>query len=169
MIYVTHDQTEALTLADRIVVMSMGRVQQIGTPYEVYHRPVNAFVGYFIGNPSMNFLEGRVCGDHFEGKNGFVYSFSEEEKNDLASHEGQPVLLGTRPESISLGGEYEFKVDIVEHLGQYSLVHGFLNGYRVILKLLGWQKFEQNQIIQIGFRKEKVCIFDIDNGARIGG
>lgn len=169
MIYVTHDQTEALTLADRIVVMSMGRVQQIGTPYEVYHRPANAFVGYFIGNPSMNFLEGRVCGDHFEGKNGFVYSFSEEEKNGLASHEGQPVLLGTRPESISLGGEYEFKVDIVEHLGQYSLVHGFLNGYRVILKLLGWQKFEQNQIIHVGFKKEKVCFFDIDNGARIGG
>lgn len=169
MIYVTHDQTEALTLADRIVVMSMGRVQQIGTPYEVYHKPANAFVGYFIGNPSMNFLEGRVCTDHFEGKNGFLYPFSEEEKQILSSHDGSPVLLGTRPESISLGGDYEFKVDIVEHLGQYSLIHGYLNGYRVILKLLGWQRYNQNDVIRVGLKKDKVAFFDIDNGARIGG
>lgn len=169
MIYVTHDQTEALTLADRIIVMSMGRVQQIGTPYEVYHKPANAFVGYFIGNPSMNFFEGKVEGNKFVGKNGFVYNFDDEEAAKLESHNGQQVLLATRPESITLDGDYEFKVDLVEHLGQYSLVHGMMYGYRVIIKVLGWKNIAHDEVIHIGFKKEKVCFFDIENGARIGG
>lgn len=169
MIYVTHDQTEALTLADRIVVMSMGRVQQIGTPLEVYAHPANAFVGYFIGNPSMNFYEGRIDGDKFVGKNDFVYKLSAEEKEALASHDGNPVLLATRPENIATEGEYDFKVDLVEHLGQYSLIHGTLHGYQTIIKVLGWYKAEHNTVIKVGFNKEKVCFFDIDNGAKIGG
>jgi multiple sugar transport system ATP-binding protein len=169
MIYVTHDQTEALTLADRIVVMSMGRVQQIGTPYEVYHKPANAFVGYFIGNPSMNFLEGKVEGNQFIGKDGFVYDFDESEIEKLASHDGKSVLMATRPEAITLDGNYEFKVDLVEHLGQYSLIHGAMYGYRVIIKVLGWKNIQHDEIIHIGFKKDKVCFFDIDNGARIGG
>ena len=169
MIYVTHDQTEALTLADRIVVMSMGRVQQIGTPYEVYHRPANAFVGYFIGNPSMNFLECRIEGDKAVGKNGFVYNLDATQQEELKSRDGSPVLMAMRPETIQLHGDYEFKVDLVEHLGQYSLIHGSLYGYRVILKVLGWQNFAHDEIIHVGFPREKVCFFDIDNGARIGG
>ncbi len=169
MIYVTHDQTEALTLADRIIVMSMGRVQQIGTPYEVYHKPANAFVGYFIGNPSMNFLEGRIEGDKFIGKDGFTYDLDADEKSKLAAYDTKKVLMATRPESISLDGSYEFKVDLVEHLGQYSLVHGMMYGYHVIIKVLGWKNIEHDDVIHVGFKKDKVCFFDIDNGARIGG
>lgn len=169
MIYVTHDQTEALTLADRIVVMSMGKVQQIGTPYEVYHHPANAFVGYFIGNPSMNFFEGRVEEDRFVGKNDFVYKFSPEEKERLSGYVGNPVLMATRPENIKLDGDYDFKVDLVEHLGQYSLIHGQLHGYHTIIKVLGWKKIEHNSTIKIGLDKEEVCFFDIDDGSRIGG
>ena len=169
MIYVTHDQTEALTLADRIVVMSMGRVQQIGTPYEVYHKPANAFVGYFIGNPSMNFFECRVEGNKLVGKNGFVYNLDAKEEADLASKNGSPILMATRPECINLEGEHEYQVDLVEHLGQYSLIHGTMHGYHTIIKVLGWQKIEHGSTIHVGFRKEKVCFFDIDNGARIGG
>ena len=169
MIYVTHDQTEALTLADRIVVMSMGRVQQIGTPYEVYHRPANAFVGYFIGNPSMNFFEGTIHGDKLVGKNDFVYNFSEEEKQALASRDNNPVLMGIRPENITLGGDYDFEVDLVEHLGQYSLIHGSLSGYHTIIKVLGWQKIDHGSTIKVGLSRDKVSFFDIDNGARIGG
>ena len=169
MIYVTHDQTEALTLADRIIVMSMGRVQQIGTPYEVYHKPANAFVGYFIGNPSMNFLEGKIEGNKFVGRNNFVYELDEDEVNKLSSYDGKQVLMATRPECINLNGQYDFKVDLVEHLGQYSLIHGDLFGYHIIIKVLGWQKIEHDEIIHVGFSKEKICFFDIDNGARIGG
>lgn len=169
MIYVTHDQTEALTLADRIVVMSMGKVQQIGTPYEVYHHPANAFVGYFIGNPSMNFLEGKIEGNTFVGKNNFVYELKDDSNDELHSYDGQNVLLAIRPECINLDGEYEFKVDIVEHLGQYSLIHGILNGYHTIIKVLGWHKFEHDEMIHIGFQREKVTFFDVENGRRIGG
>lgn len=169
MIYVTHDQTEALTLADRIVVMSMGRVQQIGTPYEVYHRPANAFVGYFIGNPSMNFFEGTVHGSQFVGKNGFIYELDENEQAALASRDNNPVLMAIRPENIYLDGNYDFKVDLVEHLGQYSLIHGSMHDYHTIIKVLGWQKIEHNSTIKVGLAKDKVCFFDIDNGARIGG
>ncbi len=169
MIYVTHDQTEALTLADRIVVMSMGRVQQIGTPYEVYHKPANAFVGYFIGNPSMNFFEGTIKDGDFVGKNGFVYALDEAERAKLDSYNGKSVLMATRPESIFLDGDYDFNVDLVEHLGQYSLVHGNMYGYHVIIKVIGWKNIAHNETIKVGFNKNKVCFFDITNGARIGG
>lgn len=169
MIYVTHDQTEALTLADRIVVMSMGKVQQIGTPYEVYHKPANAFVGYFIGNPSMNFFEGRVEKGMFVSEKGMKYVLDDKEREYLSQYEGKEVLLGTRPENIVLNGEYSFVVDLVEHLGQYSLIHGSLLGQRIIIKVPGWQKFEYKQEIKVGFRHEKICFFDKENGKNIGG
>ena len=167
MIYVTHDQTEALTLADRIVVMSMGRVQQIGTPYEVYNKPKNAFVGYFIGNPSMNFFEVRRLGDVLVGKNDFVYKLDEDEKRRLANYENTPLLLAIRPENITLGGDNKLKIDLVEHLGQYSLIHGVINGYQVIVKATGWVNHFQNDIIDVSFRKEKICFFDLDDGHTI--
>lgn len=164
MIYVTHDQTEALTLADRIVVMSMGRVQQIGTPYEVYNKPKNAFVGYFIGNPSMNFFEARVIGDVLVGKNDFIYKLNDDEKRRLSKYDNVPVLFAIRPENITLGGEYKLKVDLVEHLGQYSLIHGVINEYQVIVKAAGWVNYNQEDIIDVDFKKDKICFFDLDDG-----
>ncbi len=169
MIYVTHDQTEALTLADRIVVMSMGKVQQIGTPYEVYHHPANAFVGYFIGNPSMNFFDGKIEKGRFVSADGLVYPLEENRLSSLSSYEGKEVLLGIRPENVVLGGQYTFTVDLVEHLGQYSLIHGALEGNRIIIKVPGWQKFGQKDEIKVGFRGEKICFFDKENGKNIGG
>lgn len=167
MIYVTHDQTEALTLADRIVVMSMGRVQQIGTPYEVYHKPRNAFVGYFIGNPSMNFFEGRKVGDTIIGKNNFVYFLDEDEKLRLSKYDNVPLLVAIRPENIVSGGNFSLDVDLVEHLGQYSLIHGVLEGYQVIVKMPGWANYKQGDNIKVGFKKDKVSFFDLDDGHSI--
>ena len=169
MIYVTHDQTEALTLADRIVVMSMGKVQQIGTPYEVYHKPANAFVGYFIGNPSMNFYDGVIKDGKFVSDKGLEYVLTDEEKVDLKDYEGKDVLLATRPENIKLGGDIDFEVDLVEHLGQYSLIHGNLAGHRSIIKVLGWQRIEHGETIKVGLQKNKICFFDKEDGKKIGG
>ena len=101
MLYVTHDQTEALTLADRIVCMSMGHVQQVGTPLELYDTPANLFVAGFIGLPPMNFFDVTVKGGALVGK-GMTVKLSEDQKNTLRSYEGKTIVLGVRPENIVL-------------------------------------------------------------------
>jgi multiple sugar transport system ATP-binding protein len=169
MIYVTHDQTEALTLADRIVVMSMGKVQQIGTPFEIYHDPANAFVAYFIGNPAFNLFEGKIENGNFIGKKAGNILLTEEEKLIVAPYEGKTLLLGIRPEDFVEGGSYEFTVDLVEHLGQNSLIHGRLGTDKAVLKLLGWKRYQQGDKIALSLRTDKICFFDIDTGKRIRG
>jgi multiple sugar transport system ATP-binding protein len=162
MVYVTHDQIEALTLADRIVVMSMGQVQQIGTPYEIYNDPNNVFVGSFIGNPPMNFFSGTVKDGIFQG-NGFTVRLSLANAELMKDYDGndRPVILAIRPESFVVGKVHPFEVDIVEHLGQSSLVHGILEGQnKCVLKLPGWQRLDKGDVIKVEFRQEKVCLFD---------
>jgi ABC-type sugar transport system ATPase subunit len=120
-IYVTHDQVEAMTLGDRIAVLSAGRLQQIGAPQDVYDHPTNVFVAGFIGSPPMNLLRGSVSG-------GLV------EAGDLAfQREGiadGPVIVGLRPEGLGVVGDsdpgpgFEVHVDVVEPLGDEVLVHG---------------------------------------------
>jgi multiple sugar transport system ATP-binding protein len=170
MIYVTHDQTEALTLADRIVVMSMGHVQQIGTPYEIYNDPNNVFVGSFIGNPPMNFFPGTIENGYFKG-NGFQVLLSPENealvKEDYDGT-GKKIVLALRPENFIVGQVHPFTVELVEHLGQTSLVHGLLEGgNKCILKLPGWQRLAPGQEIKVEFRQEKVCLFDEATGERV--
>jgi sn-glycerol 3-phosphate transport system ATP-binding protein len=118
-IYVTHDQVEAMTLGDRIVVMSAGEVQQIGKPYDVYRHPANLFVAGFIGSPPMNLLRGRAVSGRVEA-------------GDLAfDRPGVPdgeVAVGVRPEALTVAADglpsLEFRVDVVEPLGDEVVVHG---------------------------------------------
>jgi multiple sugar transport system ATP-binding protein len=169
MIYVTHDQTEALTLADRIVVMSMGHVQQIGTPYEIYSDPNNVFVGSFIGNPPMNFFPGTFKDGTFLGQ-GFSVKMSPENAALAKAYDGtgKRLILAIRPENFVVGKVHPFTVELVEHLGQYSLVHGVLEGgNKCILKLPGWQRLQPGEEIKVEFRQEKVCLFDEASGDRI--
>lgn len=168
MIYVTHDQTEALTLADRIVVMSMGQVEQIGTPYEIYNDPETAFVASFIGNPTMDFFKGTFDGDKFNGKN-FSVGLSEENKNILKDYVNKEVYFAIRPENFILGNDVEFEVDVVEHLGQNSLVYGTLNGNKCSIKMHGWLHLEHNEKINLSFKQEKICFFDTETGRRVRG
>lgn len=120
-IYVTHDQVEAMTMADRIIVLNAGRIEQIGTPTEIYHRPASTFVASFMGAPPMNLLnaesaDGRV---HLGG-----------DMSVAASTADGPVIWGIRPEDIEIDptGDIPFTVDIVEELGAHRLLHGQLNG-----------------------------------------
>ena len=115
MLYVTHDQTEALTLADRIVVMSMGKVQQIGTPNEIYNDPNNMFVASFIGTPPTNFFHGHILGNLFVSKDGEIVFDLPKGYSKLANV--NDLVLGVRPEHVHLGGNVNFKVELVEHLG----------------------------------------------------
>ena len=131
-IYVTHDQTEAMTLGDRIVIMKDGFIQQIGTPQEVFNHPYNLFVAGFIGAPQMNFFESnliKVNGKYAVELGGITVELSEEKQQALAANgvEEQPVTLGVRPEHITLAAEggIPAKVDVSEMMG--SSVHLHVN------------------------------------------
>ncbi|MHA7969454.1 sn-glycerol-3-phosphate import ATP-binding protein UgpC [Rhizobium sp. CAU 1783] len=124
-IYVTHDQLEAMTLADRLVVLNGGAIEQIGTPLEVYHRPASTFVASFIGSPAMNLLDGTVAGDRLMiGDLSIAF--------ERSGHVEGPVTIGVRGEDITLADEGQdglpFVVDYVEELGAHRLVHGHLAG-----------------------------------------
>lgn len=126
-VYVTHDQTEAMTMATRIVVMNLGRVQQIGTPYEVYHWPENMFVGGFIGSPPMNFIRGNVVNGRFVAA-GFDLPIPPKVQNAIAEFTGDEIILGVRPEHFSTwkGAMHEridVKVLTSEYLGNHVLLH----------------------------------------------
>ncbi len=141
MIYVTHDQVEAMTMGDRIVVMLDGVIQQVATPIGLYDRPVNRFVAGFIGSPPMNFIEG-----HLEGENGAVRFYDNNKsvrltvdpahENALRNHVGKPVTFGIRPEDMHENVEQKLvdgksltaKVDVVEPMGSETYLHLDLQG-----------------------------------------
>ncbi len=152
MIYVTHDQIEALTLADRIVCMSMGYVQQIGTPLELYDTPANIFVATFIGLPPMNMFDVKVE----DGKlvcDLFTVELDESQKSLLANYEGKEIVLGVRPENIVQGGNVDAKVFNVENLGQNTLVHVHMGSKRVVCKFRDWCSFKYDEDIKVSFNK----------------
>ena len=158
MLYVTHDQTEALTLADRIVCMSMGHVQQVGTPLELYDSPANVFVASFIGLPPMNFYNVRVSGEKLVGE-GFQVSLTEEEKHRLRAYENKEITLGVRPENIVEGEDVPVKVDTNENLGMNTLVHGHIGGSRdssakISAKLKGWRDYKTGDAASFTFNRK---------------
>ena len=165
MLYVTHDQTEALTLADRIVCMSMGHVQQVGTPLELYDSPANLFVASFIGLPPMNFFETTVAGDHLQGK-GFQVPLTAQERSGLSSYQGKEIVLGVRPENITEGGSLPIKVFSNENLGMNTLVHGHLGGERITAKLRGWKNYKENDVVEVRFDRKH--FFDKETTNAIG-
>ena len=138
-IYVTHDQTEAMTLGDRIVIMRDGYIQQIGTPQEVFNNPRNLFVAGFIGTPQMNFFDAKLTkeqGKYFVELGGVKVQLSEEKQARLAANnvEPQEVTLGVRPEHTSLGGTgIVAKVDVSEMMGSSVHLHVTAEGRDVII------------------------------------
>ena len=152
MLYVTHDQTEALTLADRIVCMSMGYVQQVGTPLELYDTPANLFVASFIGLPPMNFFDVTVDGDKLKNEY-FTLPLSEDEARLLAPYNKKEITLGVRPENIVEGGDVEVNVTNNENLGMNTLVHGFLKGGHTAItcKLRDWCDYKNGDTVRVSF------------------
>jgi len=163
-IYVTHDQTEAMTLADRIVVMSVGYVQQIGTPYELYYNPVNVFVAGFIGEPPMNFIRSTV-------KNGCV-EFGENTleiahilKDKAKKYEGKKIILGFRPEAIELGKQPDSlhvncSVELTEMLGDNTNVYITTGEDKAILKVDPHDSPEVDSKITFSIPDKNVYLFD---------
>jgi multiple sugar transport system ATP-binding protein len=159
MVYVTHDQIEALTLADRIVCMSMGYVQQIGTPLELYDTPANLFVATFIGLPPMNIIDvkyqnGHIVCDYFDVK------LSKENQQRLAAYDGADIVFGIRPEDVLPGGDIPLDVSVNENLGVNTLVHGHVKGKKIVCKFKGWAEHKANDVVGITFDQDKMHFFD---------
>ena len=139
-VYVTHDQTEAMTMADRIVVMKDGYIQQVGTPYELYFNPVNMFVAGFIGEPPMNFVKGRVNDGMLASENIALPLDKILSSEVIAEYEGRELAFGFRPEAVELGAcddAYSFGADVqlTELLGDNTNVYVSIGGKSVILKI----------------------------------
>jgi len=169
MLYVTHDQTEALTLADRIVCMSMGHVQQVGTPLELYDTPANLFVASFIGLPPMNFFDVTIKDGKAENAY-FAMALTEKEKALLSAYEGKTVVLGVRPEDIAAGGDVDVAVFSNENLGMNTLVHGRLTDGRnqqpITCKLRGWCDYKAGDHVQVQFVKRHFFDKETTNAIR---
>ena len=164
IMYVTHDQTEALTLADRIVCMSRGHVQQIGKPIDLYDHPANTFVATFIGLPPMNMFNGKVEGGDFVC-DWFRYPLDERQLKALEGYDGKEVILGVRPENIVKDGPVSLSVTNNENLGMNTLVHGKVAGQKnIVCKFAEWSHYKFGDEIRIGFDAEKVHFFELPSG-----
>ena len=165
-IYVTHDQTEAMTLADRIVIMKTGYVQQVGTPYELYFEPVNMFVAGFIGEPPMNFLRGTVHGGCIT-IGGKEYDITPNLGKHAAEYEGKDVVFGFRPEAITLGEQenayvLEATVELTEMLGDNTNVYVNIEKDNAILKVNPYDAPELDSKIRFSVPYGSTYLFDAE-------
>ena len=170
-IYVTHDQVEAMTLGHRLMVLNAGYVEQIGTPIELYERPASVFVAGFIGSPSMNLLDASVSADggSVELPGGERLAFTGPSANIEA---GRPVTLGLRPEHLqqAADGVAHLHVDVVEHLGADTIVHGHFGTSRTDLtvRLPGVRHLQSGESLALTVEPAHVHLFDAESGARLG-
>jgi sn-glycerol 3-phosphate transport system ATP-binding protein len=164
--YVTHDQVEAMTLAQRMIVMNAGRAEQIGTPMEVYENPATVFVAGFIGSPAMNFLEGKTDGN---GKVALDGGGSVPITVKLAA--GRELTVGIRPEHLTPCKPSEANlvgsVEVVEALGADTLVHVSVGGRTTIARLPNGASAEIGEPIALAAARDRIYLFDAGTGARI--
>ncbi|WP_420414066.1 ABC transporter ATP-binding protein [Roseibium sp.] len=165
-LFVTHDQVEAMTMADKIVVMQSGWVEQIGTPLELYDNPQNTFVATFIGSPSMNLIKGTYSGS----KNAFVGLDGTEQPLPLspAAEDGQPILLGIRPEHLTLSDKgLEATISVVEPTGSETMVFLRHGNEEIVAVFHERQDFAPGQTIHLSPRAETIHLFDQQTGERL--
>jgi multiple sugar transport system ATP-binding protein len=166
-IYVTHDQIEAMTMADKIVVMHDGRVEQIGAPLELYDRPDNLFVAGFIGSPAMNMIKGRIRANgaaSFEGPAGVTFALAAAG----SGNDGRPAVYGVRPEHFSLSDDgAEAEVQVVEPTGSELQVVAKLGGEDIIAVFRERHQFKPGEKIRLKPDPRLVHLFDETTGKRL--
>ncbi len=169
-VYVTHDQTEAMTLGDRIVIMKEGYVQQIGTPRQVFHDPNNLFVAGFIGTPQMNFFHGEL---HREGDTYFLelggtrLEIAEEKQKNLRQYDvpAQPVVAGIRPEHVLLteGEGFSGQVDVIEMMGSNTHLHVRFGDEECVIVVPDGdepvREFQHGETVQFMFHADRIHLF----------
>jgi multiple sugar transport system ATP-binding protein len=164
-VYVTHDQIEAMTLADRIVVMSEGRIEQVGTPMELFNSPANTFVATFIGSPPMNLIDATAevsdagCYALFEGQRCLIPTLSQ-------LSDGDEIIIGIRPEYIEIepvddATAIDVKIDLVETLGSEALLHTTFLGKKFVIKVeTHGQLTHLENLNKLYFRQSAITVFD---------
>lgn len=170
-VYVTHDQVEAMTLAQKLVVMNNGCIEQVGSPHEIYSRPETLHVATFIGSPEMNLFSGSIKGATFVTEGGIRWTIDYWVSSDaLANHS---AILGIRPEHLSYAlndqEECEIIIDIIEDLGADQLIHGHIeDGTKITVRESSHRDFKINEIMPIKRTYGAVShLFNADNGQRI--
>lgn len=172
-IYVTHDQIEAMTLADRIVIMHLGVLQQVGTPDEVYNWPDNKFVAGFIGSPAMNFIEGKITSDGKFQSSAFSFTIPGQYRQRLTSNYlNKQVWLGVRPEHIKLkevsSDNMKASVGVLEPIGSDTYVFlDFPDESEFIVKVEGYASVKLDEELDINFQNDKIHFFDFESEKRI--
>ncbi len=164
IIFVTHDQVEAMTMADRIVIMKDGHILQVGTPSEVYHLPANTFVAQFIGAPSMNMLPARVSQGGVKLASGTVLDI------DVPSTQDRNVILGVRPDDLHLTNDsalLEGPVTVREPLGAETLIYVDTGGDEVIAKVDGRHPPVVGQHVKLTASTEELHVFDARTGTAV--
>lgn len=165
MVYVTHDQVEAMTLADRIAVMKGGKIMQLGSPDEIYNQPRNLYVADFIGSPSMNFLQGHLDAGQFKVDDMVMpmtgYEFAAPQTAD------RPAVIGIRPEHIVTGElvknaplRYDVTIDLVEPMGSDTLVYAKLGQHIFRVRMDGQARVRAGETLQIGIDPSRASLFD---------
>jgi len=177
-IYVTHDQVEAMTLGDRVVVMKDGLVQQVGEPMELYSKPRNKFVAGFIGSPAMNFIETTIAdsgGTLYAETQGLRVRVPAERAPRLAAYKGQAVTLGIRPEDLqeATGGDpqdlvFETLVEVVEPLGSEILLDTRVGNQTVVARVDPTVRTKHHQKIRLAFIPDRIHFFDNKTDEAIG-
>ncbi len=165
MIYVTHDQIEAMTLADRIAIMKGGKIMQLSSPDEIYNKPRNLYVADFIGSPSMNFLEGHLEAGSFKVDDMVMpmtgYEFAAPQTAD------RPAIIGIRPEHVVTGElvsnaplQFDVDIDLVEPMGSDTLVYAKLGRHPFRIRMDGQAKVRAGESIAIGVDPSRASLFD---------
>jgi len=171
-LYVTHDQVEAMTLADRMMVMNGGVAEQIGTPMEVYHRPASTFVAGFIGSPAMNFLPATLTAEGVELRGGHKVPLPNALGGSTST--GREVTIGIRPEHLTVEtgqgiGDIAVQVELVEALGADTVVHARLasSGDPLLARLPGSANVKTGDTLHFAITPGEVHLFDRDTGRRV--
>jgi multiple sugar transport system ATP-binding protein len=175
MVYVTHDQVEAMTMGQRIAVMSEGLLQQVGTPQQLYDSPINRFVAGFIGSPSMNFLEVTVASKGIDtlSEGGFTFPLPANYRDALSRLTGDRVVVGFRPEHLELGdfagttASIRGQADVVEYLGNEELLHVTSEGHEVVAIVDSSHRVHPGDIVELKLPTDKVYMFDPESGTSL--
>jgi multiple sugar transport system ATP-binding protein len=165
-IYVTHDQIEAMTMADRIVVMRDGVVEQIGAPLELYDRPATLFVASFIGSPSMNLLKGSVT---VKGKPAFITESGAQLplKSAPSNIDGRPCIYGIRPEHLAIGADFKAEVSVIEPTGSETQVFAKVGGHPIVTVLRDGISAQPGETLHLSPNLDAVHLFDAESGKRL--
>lgn len=175
MIYVTHDQVEAMTMADKIVVLNKGKIEQVGSPLELYHRPNNLFVAGFIGSPKMNFVVTRA--EHLNGQLGVHLQNHLQliwDRSDVTISSGEQVTLGIRPEHLLIDQQSDAQwagtVRLAEYLGSETMIYlTGVDGSELAVKAEGSAKVKIGESLNIGIPKKACHVFEKNGCAILNG